>query len=257
MSDLQVFTNKQFGEVRTIEENGNVLFCGADVARALGYSNTKDAIIRHCRGVVKHDLTDSIGRKQEAAFIPEPDLYRLIVKSKLPSAEQFERWVFDEVLPSIRKHGAYVTPAVAERMLNDPDVMIQVLQELKRERAERIAAQAANELNAPKVAFADAVKASSSAILVRDLAKLLRQNGVETGEKRLYQFMRDNGFIEKHRNAPMQRSMEMGLFEVKETTITHSDGTVIVKQTPMVTGKGQVYFINLLLRAGGAYAIHG
>ena len=251
MNDLQLFNSPRFGDVRTLTEDGNTLFCGSDVARALGYTNPRDALARHCRGVVKRDTTDSLGRTQETNFIPEGDLYRLITHSKLPDAEKFERWVFDEILPSIRRNGMYATPEMLAEMLLNPDAMIQTLQALKAEQEKRKALEAQAEADKPKVLFSDAVSASSSSILIGDLAKLLRQNGVPIGQNRLFDRLRSEGFLMRNgesRNLPTQRAMEQGLFEVKETTIANPDGSIRVTKTTKVTGKGQVYFVNRYLK---------
>lgn len=251
MNDLQLFNSPRFGDVRTLTEDGNTLFCGKDVAAALGYADTTNAIKQHCRGVVKRHLTDNLGRSQETNFIPEGDLYRLITHSKLPDAEKFERWVFDEILPSIRRNGMYATPEKLAEMLLNPDAMIQTLQALKAEQEKRRALEAQAEADKPKVLFSDAVSASSSSILIGDLAKLLRQNGVPIGQNRLFDRLRSEGFLMRNgesRNLPTQRAMEQGLFEVKETTIANPDGSIRVTKTTKVTGKGQVYFVNRYLK---------
>jgi len=250
MNELQVFKNDQFGQIRMLEENGRILFCGSDAAKALGYSNPRDALARHCRGVVKRDAPTASGL-QEMSFIPEGDLYRLITHSKLPSAEQFERWVFDDVLPSVRKHGGYLTPAKIEEVLLNPDTIIKLATALKEEQAKNRELAAKVEEDKPKVLFADAVAASEGTILVGELAKILKGNGVEIGQNRLFERLRNDGYLIKRRgtdyNMPTQRAMEMGLFKIKETTITHPDGHVTVSKTPKVTGKGQRYFVNLFL----------
>lgn len=253
MNELQIFTNPDFGEVRTIEENGAVLFCGSDVAKALGYSNPRDAISRHCRGVVKRDTPTESGM-QEMSFIPESDLYRLVFGSKLPTAERFTDWVTEEILPTIRKHGAYMTPDTLDRMISSPEFGIKLLSALQEERERRAKLESKVEADAPKVLFADAVSASHASILVGELAKLLRQNGKEIGQNRLFRWLRENGYLIKRGgsdfNMPTQRSMELGLFTIKETAITHADGTVTVSKTVKVTGKGQQYFVEKFL--GGA-----
>lgn len=250
VNEIQIFNNPDFGEVRTLSENGAVLFCGRDVAVALGYSNPRDALARHCRGVVKR-YTPTESGTQEMSFIPEPDLYRLVFSSKLPTAEKFTDWVTSEVLPTIRRHGAYMTPETIEKALTDPDTIIQLATTLKEERAARLALEDKVKADKPKVLFADAVASSRTSILVGELAKLLRQNGVDTGEKRLFRFLRDNGYLIRRKgtdyNMPTQRSMENGWFEIKETVVAHADGHTSVNKTPKVTGKGQQYFTNLLL----------
>lgn len=249
-NELQIFNNPEFGEIRTLEEGARVLFCASDVAKALGYSRPNDAVSAHCRATAKRSTPIS-GKMQEINFIPESDLYRLVFSSKLPTAEKFTDWVTDEILPTIRKHGAYMTPDVIERTLTDPDYIIQLATTLKDEQQKRKALEAQAEENRPKVLFADSVAASHTSILIFDLAKILKQNGVEIGGHRLFDWMRKNGYLVRRdgndHNMPTQRSMEMGLFEVKETTVSHSDGHISVNKTPKVTGKGQQYFINLFL----------
>jgi anti-repressor protein len=254
MNDLQIFKNPEFGEIRTFtEQDGSITFCGTDVATALGYTNPTKAIRDHCKedGVTIRSVIDSLGRTQQAKFISEGNLYRLIAGSHLPEAEKFESWIFDEVIPSIRKHGAYMTPETIEKALLNPDTIIRLATELKAEREQRKALESKVEADKPKVLFADAVATSESPMLIGELAKVLKQNGVDIGEKRLFGWMRENGYLIKRKgtdyNAPTQKSMEMGLFRVKETAITHSDGHVTVNRTTKVTGKGQQYFINKFL----------
>ncbi len=250
MNDIQIFRNPDFGEVRTVEENGTVLFCGSDAAKALGYSNPRDALARHCRGVVKRDTPTESGT-QEMSFIPESDLYRLAFGSKLPTAEKFTDWVTAEVLPSIRKHGAYMTENTLENMIASPEFGIKLLTALQEEREQRVKLEAKVESDAPKVLFADAVNASHTTILVGELAKLLKQNGKDIGQNRLFAYLRDNGYLIKRSgrdyNMPTQRSMERGWFTIKERTVQEPNGSISVKKTPLVTGKGQQYFINLFL----------
>lgn len=259
VNDIKIFENAEFGSVRTIEENGKILFCGSDVAKALGYANTRDAINRHCRGVVKRDgvseTTNQYGAVTQQtvamSYITEGDIYRLICNSKLPSAEKFEHWVFDDVLPSIRKHGAYMTDSALERALTDPDFLIQLATELKTEREQRKALELKAEQDKPKVLFADAVATSKTSILVGELAKLLNQNGIDVGQNRLFIWLRDNGYLISRKgtdfNMPTQRSMELGIFEIKESTSVNADGSIRTNKTPKVTGKGQEYFVNKFL----------
>ena len=253
MNEVQIFNNADFGEIRTIEEGGTVLFCGSDVARALGYSRPNDAVSAHCRATVKRSTPIS-GKMQEINFIPESDLYRLAFSSKLPTAEKFTDWVTEEILPTIRKHGAYMTPDTLDRMISSPEFGIKLLTALQAEREQRVKLENRVTADAPKVLFADAVSASHASILVGELAKLLRQNGKEIGQNRLFRWLRENGYLIKRTgsdfNMPTQRSMELGLFSIKETAITHADGTVTVSKTVKVTGKGQQYFVEKFL--GGA-----
>ena len=249
MRNVQIFKNAEFGEIRTLVEHEQVLFCASDVAKALGYARPNDAVNQHCRATVKRSTPIS-GKIQDINFIPEGDVYRLIIRSKLPAAEKFERWVFDEVLPTIRKHGAYMTDDALHKAITEPDFLIRLATELKQEKEARQQAEQQIEADRPKVLFAGAVSASHTSILIGDLAKLLKQNGYETGQKRLFQQLRDEGYLIKSgssKNMPTQKAMEMGLFEVKETAFNNPDGTIRVTKTTKVTGKGQVYFINLYL----------
>ncbi len=255
MNELKIFENPEFGFVRTVEIDGKPYFVASDVAKALGYANPRDAILRHCKGVVKHDgvsnTTNQHGTTTEQImelnFIPEGDIYRLIVKSKLPSAERFEAWVFDEVLPSIRKHGMYAE----EELLDNPDLLIKVAQALKKEREKNKKLSEENKRMKPKEIFADAVTVSDTCILIGELAKIIKQNGVDIGQNRLFTWMRDNGYLISRKgtdyNMPMQKSMDLGLFEIKERTINNPDGSVRVTKTVLVTGRGQQYFINKFL----------
>lgn len=252
---MTVFSSAEFGAVRTMETaDGKVMFCGADIAKALGYSNTSKAIKDHCRYVTKCYIPhpQSADKQIEMTFIPEGDIYRLITHSKLPNAERFEMWVFDEVLPTIRKHGAYMTDNTLEKALTSPDFLIQLATSLKEEQARRKVLENKVETDKPKVVFADAVSASHTSILVGDLAKLLKQNGINIGANRLFAWLRLNGYLISRKgtdwNMPTQKSMELGLFEVKETAVTHADGHSTVNRTPKVTGKGQQYFVNKFLQ---------
>lgn len=256
-NEIQVW-NYESSEVRTVQVNGEPWFVGKDVATVLGYSNTRDAIARHVdeedkAGVGIHDGS----QMREVVVVNESGLYSLVLSSKLPNAKKFKRWVTSEVLPSIRKHGAYMTEQTLERALTSPDFLIELATQLKTEQEQRrrlettVAAQSKQmEQDKPKVLFADSVAASSSSILIGELAKLIKQNGVDMGQRRLFAWMRENGYLIKRcgseYNLPTQRSMERGLMEIKETSVIHSGYTTISK-TPKVTGKGQVYFINLLV----------
>lgn len=253
MNDIKIFESSEFGNVRTLEgANGDVLFCGADIAKALGYSNPSKALSDHCRkeGITKRYTPTSSG-VQHMPFISEGNVYRLIARSKLPSAEKFERWVFDEILPSIRRHGAYMTDDILAKTIENPDFLINLLNDMKKEKEKRKALEEKVQQDKPKVLFAECVEASNTSILVGDLAKLLKQNGVEIGQKRLFAWLRDNGYLMRGNsgsyNMPTQRSMEMGLFEVKEHVINNPDGSIRVTKTPKVTGKGQRYFVNKFL----------
>lgn len=249
MNELKIFKNEAFGEIRIIEINGEPWFVGKDVAEVLGYSNSRKAIGDHIddedKGVTK---CDTLGGSQELTVINESGLYSLILSSKLPNAKAFKKWVTSEVLPSIRKHGLYAT----DELLDNPDLIIQMASKLKEEREARKALEIENGTMKPKALFADAVSASHTSILVGDLAKLLRQNGIDIGANRLFEKLREKGFLMKSgssKNMPTQTSMDRGLFEIKEGSYINSDGVNVVTKTTKVTGKGQVYFVNLFLNA--------
>lgn len=251
---LTVFNNADFGEIRTMEENGAVLFCGTDVAKALGYSNPSRSVNAHCRYLTKRYVPhpQASDKTLEMLFIPEGDVYRLIARSKLPTAERFESWVFDEVLPSIRKNGGYIA---GQETLSPEELMAKALLVAQKtiEEKDKLISCAAEQakLNAPLVLFAKGVTVSKTSILIFDFAKILRQNGADMGGKRFFAWLRENGYLVKRKgsdyNMPTQRSMELGLFEIKETVITHSDGHTTISRTPKITGKGQVYFFNKIL----------
>lgn len=236
----QAFTSEEFGTIRTMVQDGSPLFCAKDVAVALGYQNTNDAIKKHCKGVAICYPLQTAGGTQNVRFITEGDMYRLIASSKLESAQRFESWVFDEVIPSIRRDGAYVASDGTE---DDATLMARALLAAQRT-IDRNKARIA-ELE-PKALFADAVSASDGTCLVGELAKMMTQAGFPIGQNRLFSLLRNDGYLGKsgsNRNVPLQRYVERGLFRVKETAITHSDGHVTISRTTKVTGKGQRYFI--------------
>lgn len=248
MNQLQIFENPEFGAVRTVEIDGEPWLVGKDVAEALGYTNPQKAIRDHVDDEDKGVNESFTVNGTQGILINESGLYSLVLSSKLPTARKFKHWVTSEVLPSIRRHGLYA----ADELLNNPDLMIRAMEELKAERARANALAEKVERDAPKVLFAESVAASQHSILVFDLAKILRQNGVQIGGNRLFEWLRTNGYLIRRKgsdwNMPTQRAVEMGLFEIKETSVTHADGHVTVNKTPKVTGKGQQYFINLFLR---------
>lgn len=247
MNQLQMF-NFEKHKVRVISKNDEPWFVAKDVCDVLEIRNTSQALQR-----LDEDERSmfNIGRQGETNIINESGLYSLVLASRKPEAKQFKRWVTHEVIPSIRKYGAYMTPDTLEQAIANPDFAIGLLTNLKEEREKRQAAELRLEEQRPKVLFADSVEASQSSILIRELAILLKQNGINTGEKRLYEWLRTNGYLIKRfgtdRNTPTQRSMDLGLFEVKETPINHNSGSISINKTTKVTGKGQVYFINKFL----------
>lgn len=235
-------------QVRTVTINNEPYFVGNDVSTILGYSNYRNAVVNHVDDEDKlRTQIEYAGQNREVTVINESGLYSLILGSKLPQAREFKHWVTSEVLPTIRKHGAYMTDEKAFNVVNNADGLASLLQ------------QAADQLKAkdvqiaemrPKAIFADAVTTSNSSILVGQLAKLLRQNGVDIGQNRLFAWLRDNGYLGKrgsNRNVPTQYAMELGLFTTKETAVTHADGHTTIQITTKVTGKGQQYFINKFL----------
>lgn len=259
---MTVFENAEFGKVRTIMIDGEPWFVGKDVAESLGYSNTRKALADHVDEDDKTDgvtIRDSIGRDQTPVVINESGVYSLVFSSKLESAKRFKRWVTSEVLPAIRKTGGYIA---GEETMSDDELLSQALLVAQRkleERARQLDAANARveEANAqieeakPKVLFADAVKASKTSIMVGELAKLLRQNGVSIGQNRMFEWLRNNDYLMKSGesyNLPTQKSMERGLFEIKESTYVTPDNCVHVSKTTKVTGAGQEYFVNLFLK---------
>ncbi|OUO09179.1 phage antirepressor KilAC domain-containing protein [Flavonifractor sp. An4] len=242
MNDLQLFNNPEFGAVRAVEVDGEPWFVGKDVAQALGYNDTDQALRKHVDDEDK--LTrrfDWSGQGRSMTTINESGLYSLVLSSKLPGAKKFKRWVTAEVLPTIRKTGGYQLPKdypSALRALADATEKL-------------LAVETENEANRPKVLFADAVSTAKTSILVGELAKLLKQNGVDIGQNRLFGWLRENGFLIRRNgtdfNMPTQKSMNLGLFEIKETVVSHADGHTSVNKTPKVTGKGQQYFVQRFL----------
>ena len=247
MNTPQIFNFEQ-NEVRTVLVNDEPYFVGKDVASVLGYSNTKDALSRHV------DLEDKMGSRittsgqsREMTIINESGLYSLILKSKLSNAKKFKRWVTSEVLPAIRKHGAYLTDEKAYDITHNPDsladLLLQAGEQLKQKEL------IIQEMQ-PKAIFADAVQGSVNSCLVKDLATILKQRGVNIGQNRLFEWLRENGYLCKEgrrKNQPTQRSMDLKIMDVREHIRTNSHGELVTKFTPLITGKGQQYFVNKFL----------
>ncbi len=242
-NQLQIFENKEFGEIRMIEVNGKPYAVGVDIARALEYSNPSKAVIQHCKGITKLGIPSG-GGVQETNVIPEGDIYRLIIKaadqSKNPNikakAEKFESWIFDEVLPTIRKHGAYMTEEIIEKTLTDPDFIIKLATQLKEERQKRLEAER----------LTNQIAVSENSLLVREVAKIASKRGIIIGEKRLWNKLREWGLIFKNSTEPKQEYIDRGYFEVVEGVTETYKGTFTYRTTK-VTGKGQVYIIKRLL----------
>lgn len=245
MNTLQVFENQDFGQVRTTIIDGEPWFVAADVCKALEIANNRDALTRLDDDEKGVALTDTLGGVQNMATVNEPGLYTLVLGSRKPEAKAFRRWITHEVIPSIRKHGMYATPATVEAMLSDPDTMIRTLQVLKEERQKRQEAESRIEHQKPLVQLAEAIQKSEDSLLVRDVAKV-----VGTGERRLYQMLRDWGYVYRSdgRNLPYQIYIDRRFFEVTETPYM-VDGDVRLALTMRVTPKGQKLITDRLNRA--------
>lgn len=239
---IEVFNSAEFGSIRTAKINNDIYFVGKDVADALGYVDTNKAVSMHVDDEDKklNDKTSPSFGQRGATLINESGLYSLVLSSKLESAKRFKRWITAEVLPALRRTGSY--------SLNIPQTLPDALRAYADEVEQHNKTKALVEAQRPKVLFADAVSTSDTDILVGDLAKLLSQNGYAVGQNRLFEQLRNEGFLISRKgnsyNMPTQKAMEMGLFRIKETAITHSDGRVSLNKTPKVTGRGQQYFIN-------------
>lgn len=249
MNELQVFKNQEFGSVRTLVINSEPWFVGKDVAEALGYKNTKDALAKHVDSEDKEILKSQNATLENipnrgVTVVNESGLYSLVLSSKLPSAKKFKRWVTSEVLPALRKTGQYQV-----KDLSGSELMAKALIE-----AQNVLAAKDKQIEEmkPKALFADAVATSHTSILVGELAKILKQNGIDMGQKRLFAWLREKGYLIKRQgtdyNMPTQKAMELGLFEIKEGSYVNGSGVNITTKTPKITGKGQQYFINKFLQ---------
>lgn len=216
-NEVQLFSHEEFGSIRTVNINGEGWFCGKDVASALGYKDQTNAIKQHCRGVVnRHPIQDGLGRTQEAVFITEPDVFRLIVSSKLPTAQKFEAWVFEEVLPSVRRHGAYMTPEKIEEALLNPDTLIRLATDLKAEREQRKALEAENARMLPKAKMADTVLSADGTYSITQASRFARQVDPNVDQKRLFAFLKADEMITKQGNHATAKAIERGyLYEHK------------------------------------------
>jgi anti-repressor protein len=263
MNNMKLFTSEEFGEVSIIVENNKEYFEATTVANILGYQNPQKAIRDHCKdpGITIRSVGVVTGKKSDGSdaiqfvnkkFIDEGNLYRLIITSKLPSAQKFERWIFDEVLSSIRKNGVYMTDKVLEKTLEDPDYIISIITNLKEEKERRkIAQQRAEELEAtitldrPYTHFGKSIAATSDAITIAQFAKLLNNNDINIGRNRLYEWFRSNSYFikfGKEKNIPKQIYIEQGLFKISERVVNTIDGDILSTST-LITGKGQMYFL--------------
>ena len=251
MGDLKIFTNEEFGEIRTSVVNSEPMFCLSDICKSLGLSQPSKVKERLNEKGVRTIPTLTSGGEQNLLYINEPNLYKVIFQSRKESAERFTDWVTSEVLPSIRKNGGYIA---GQETLSDDELLSKALLVAHNKIAERDKIieqkQARIEQMKPKAIFADAVATSRTSILIGDLAKLICQNGYQIGQKRLFEWLRNNGYLCKSgssRNMPMQRYVEQGLFEVKESNVQNPDGSVRITRTTKITGKGQLYFVNKFL----------
>jgi anti-repressor protein len=253
MNELKIFENPAFGSVRTVLKDNEPWFVSSDVCKVLGLeqvSRAMDRIDPDERGLLEVTHPQSEGKTMLVNGVNEYGLYALVLASTKDEAKAFKRWITHEVIPDIRRHGMYATADTVDKLLNDPDTAIKMLQQYKEEKAKRVALEAQAEQDKPKVLFADSVAASRHSILIGELAKLLKQNGIQIGQNRLFQDLRNDGYLCKggeRYNLPTQRSMEAGWFDLKETTINRPDGAVMVTRTTKVTGRGQIYFINRYL----------
>lgn len=252
MNELKIFTNSTFGNVRVIKQNGEPWFVAKDVCDCLDISNSRQALSRldndEKNSVILNDGTPG---NPEKSIVNEYGLYNLILSSRKPEAKEFKRWITHDVIPSIRQHGAYMTIDTVERAMNDPDFIIGLLTNFKQIKTEKEQALKQIEADKPKVLFADTVSASHTSILIGELAKIMKQAGLNVGQNRLFERLRQDGYLISHKgtdyNMPTQKAMDLKLFEIKETTVSHADGHISVNKTPKVTGKGQQYFINRYL----------
>ena len=266
MNKLKIFENEEFGQLSVIVKNNKEYIEAIEVATILGYSNPRDAINRHCDkdGVVFSDVGVVTGFRKDNSqafqvvtkkFIDEGNLYRLIIKSKLPSAKRFEKWIMDEVLPSLRKHGAYMSEEVINKTLDDPDFIIEMATKLKYEREQRRLLQEKAEhleasitIDKPYTNFGKSIATSSDAITIGQFAKVLNNNNINIGRNRLFSILRDNGYLikcGKDKNMPKQVYVKQGLFQVSEQIVRTVEGELLTATT-LITGKGQMYFLDLL-----------
>ena len=248
MNELQIFDSKEFGQIRTVTKDNEPMFCLGDLCKALELTAKEVKRRLNDEVVSKHPIPDSLGRIQETLFVNEDGLYDVILESRKESAKKFRKWVTSEVLPSIRKSGGYIA---GQEQMSDSELMAKALLVAQKQIEQRnliIEQQKAKiEEDRPKTIFADAVATSKTSILIGDLAKLICQNGYQIGQKRLFEWMRKNGYLIKNgssKNMPTQRYVEQGLFEIKESNVQNPDGSVRITKTTKVTGKGQIYFVN-------------
>lgn len=254
MNEIQTFESDQFGTVRAIrDENGEPMFVAKDVCAALSIAPTAASRLDEDEKGLR--LTQTPGGEQNVLLVTEPGFYRLVLKSRKTEAKAFQRWVTHEVLPALRRDGGYMVARDETPEETMARAVLLAQQTIDRQRSRIAGLEAENEEMRPKALFADAVAASDGTCLIGEFAKMLRQNGVDVGQNRLFAMLREDGYLGKvgqNRNVPTQRSMELGLFRIKETAITHSDGHVTINRTPKLTGKGQRYFLERYGKTGEA-----
>lgn len=251
MNELTTLTYADGIELRAVEQNGEIIVCLADLAKGLGIKQASALLRRLPDGVIRnHPISDRFGRIQNATFVTESGMNLVIWRSDKPEAIAYARWCADRIV-ELRTHGLTATPQTVEAMLANPDAMIKALEALKTERARRAELEAQAEADRPKVLFADSVSTSHSTVLVGEVAKILKGNGVNIGGTRLFEVLRRRGLLISRegsdRNMPTQKAMDLGLFRIKETSVVHSDGHTTVNKTPKVTGKGQQYIVQRVL----------
>lgn len=250
MNELQIFKNSEFGEIRTVTKNNEPWFVAIDVCNALDLKNPTVSVGRLDEDeVTKFNLG---GLSGESNIVSEYGLYNLILASRKKEAKKFKRWITHEVIPSIRKHGAYMSSEVIEKTLSDPDYLIRLATNLKEEKAKRALAEAQIEKDKPKVLFADSCEVAENSILIGEFAKRLKQNGFDIGQNKLFEWLRQHDYLCKsgeRKNLPTQYAMELGLFEIKTRVLSNPNGSVRTTSTTKITGRGQIYFTNKFLRA--------
>lgn len=249
MNDLKIFENEAFGAVRVVERDGEPWFVARDVCECLELGNPRTSIALLDEDEKGVHTMDTPGGQQAMSIVSEAGLYSLILRSRKPEAKAFKRWITHEVLPAIRRHGAYLTPDMVEKVISDPDTIIRLATDLKTEREKRIALEAQAEADRPKVVFAESIEVAKTSILVGEMAKLIKQaTGYDIGQNRFFDWLRDSGYLHKggsQRNMPTQRCIEAGWMEIKEGSRIGSSGECHITRTTKITGKGQIYFINL------------
>lgn len=249
MNDMKIFENSEFGAVRVVDMNGEPWFVARDVCECLELGNPRTSIALLDEDEKGVHTMDTPGGAQEMSIVSEAGLYSLILRSRKPEAKAFKRWITHEVLPAIRKHGGYLTPAKLEEALTDPDTIIRLATNLKAEREKRQALEAQAAADRPKVVFAESIEVAKTSILVGEMAKLIKHaTGCDMGQNRFFEWLRANGYLHKGgsaRNMPTQRCIDAGWMEIKEGTRIGSSGECHITRTPKVTGKGQIYFVNL------------